>query len=161
MRPSRGISPVEAAVAFAVVAGATAAIVPACARAVRLTRTAEAAENVERLTLAAAHRFEDKNAPPLAAAPLTPAQVPRGSSVVDPAGTWDHPTWKALEFSLEEPHAYSYRVDVDVDPTTPVRVVANGDLDGDGVLSTFERSLVRDAKGVAPRPGLVVVSDLE
>ncbi|MGZ3473460.1 MAG: hypothetical protein ACXWUG_03440 [Polyangiales bacterium] len=157
----RSWTPVEAAIAFAVVFGALAATVPSCIRAVRLTKTAEAAENLEKLAQASALYLSQKQAAPLVATPLTPAAVPRGTTVEDQPGTWDHPTWKALAFSIEEPHAYAYRVDVDVDPLTPVRVVAHGDLDGDGVLSTFERSLVRDGKGVAPRPGLVVSSDLE
>jgi hypothetical protein len=144
-----------------VVFGALAATVPACIRAVRLTKTAEAAENLEKLAQASALHLSQKQPAPLVSTPLTPALVPRGTTIEDPQGTWDHPTWKALSFSIEEPHAYAYRVDVDVDPTTPVRIVAHGDLDGDGVLSTFERSLVRDAKGVAPRPGLIVTADLE
>jgi hypothetical protein len=158
--PRRSWTPVEAAAAFAVVFGALAATVPACIRAVRLTKTAEAAENLEKLAQASALRLSQKQ--PLLATPLTPAAVPRGTTVEDQPGTWDHPTWKALSFSIEEPHAYAYRVDVDVDPATPVRVVAHGDLDGDGVLSTFERSVGADGKGsVAPRPGLIVSSDLE
>lgn len=159
---SRQWTPVEAAVAFAVFFGALAATVPSCIRAVRVSRTAEAAENVEKLAQAAAVHLATKGAAALAAAPLTPSQVPRGTTVEDPPGTWDHPTWKALGFDIEEPHAYAYALQVDIDASTPARVVAHGDLDGDGVLSTFQRSVIRSKTGsIAPEPGLVVSSDLE
>jgi hypothetical protein len=148
-------TPVEAAVAFAVLGGALAAITPACLRSIRLTRTAEAVENLDKLAVAAAQQSA------LAPAPLTPATVPQGAAVTDPPGTWDHPTWQALGFALEEPHWYAYRVDVDADPRTPIRIVALGDLDGDGVHSTLQRTLVREGSGFVARPGLTVSNDLE
>lgn len=39
---------------------------------------------------------------------LTPAQVPRGELVVDPPGTWAHPTWRRLGLAFDAPHAYSF-----------------------------------------------------
>jgi len=74
-------------------------------------------------------------------APLTPAHVPRGELVKDPPGTWNHPTWRLLDFSFDVPHAYSFELQTsngaDVSSFT---ATARGDLDGDGVLSTFEIS---------------------
>jgi len=151
---------IELAIAFAVVGTAVAATVPACIRAVRVARTAEATENVESIFLAAMRVRADPEAT-LLSAPLTPAAVPRGAMVVDPTGTWEHPTWKTLGISYDDPHWYSYRVDVDPDSGTALRVVALGDLDGDGVLSSFERSATRDASGLVARPGMIVTADLE
>jgi type II secretory pathway pseudopilin PulG len=150
---------VEVAVAFCVLAGAAAALVPACMRSIRFARTAEAAENLRLLTEGAAQHLSTKGA--LASAPLTPANVPRGVLAEDPAGTWDHPTWKALGFELSDPHAYAYRLDVALDDATPLRVVAHGDLDGDGIVSTFQRTAVREGTRVVPTPGLLVTADLE
>jgi hypothetical protein len=151
------LTAVEAASVFAVVAGSLAVIVPACLRTVRVSRTAEASLNLERLTRAVVAL---PPAASLASTPLTPTAVPRGAPVVDSADTWDHPTWKALGFSLDEPHWYAYRVEVD-GPARRVSVVAHGDLDGDGMLSTYTRTATRDATGWVASPALVIDSDLE
>lgn len=157
-RPSRAI---ELAVVFAVIGTALAAGVPACLRAIRLSRTAEASESLEKLTVAGALYLEQKNATKLVSTPTTPAQVPVGAPVTDAEGTWSHPTFKALAFEAPQPHWYAYRVEIDPDLTTPLRVVAHGDLDGDGVLSTFSRSLGREGNQIVVRPGLLVTQDLE
>lgn len=71
---------------------------------------------------------------------LTPKDVPKGVTVVDPKGTWDHLTWRALGFGLTEAHAFSYQFGMKYDPIaakTSFEVTAHGDLDGDGSLSTF------------------------
>jgi hypothetical protein len=71
--------------------------------------------------------------------------------VVDPRGTWAHPTWHELSFEIASPHRYSYEF-----VTDGARFIARalGDLDGDGVLSTFERT------GQIGPDGAVVISDL-
>lgn len=89
-------------------------------------------------------------------APLTPAQVPRGSREVDPPGTWDHPTWRALEFSFESAHSYSFRFESEKTPDQATWTArAHGDLDGDGTLSQL-------SLGGVFRPGSApVLSDLD
>jgi hypothetical protein len=83
-------------------------------------------------------------------APLTPATVPRGELLADPPGTWDHPTWRSLGFRFEEPHAFSYSFESANGPEhSTFRATANGDLDGDGNLSTFVMS-GEIARGGAP-----------
>ena len=158
---SRGMTALEAAVAFAVIFGVLAAAVPACIRALRLSRTAEAAENLNVILVSTARLRADSPQTALASTPLTPSTVPRGDTALDPAGTWDHPTWKAIGFSLSEPHWYSYRIEMDRDVRTPVHVMAFGDLDGDGVLSTFERSAIREGTAIVPQPALIVTAELE
>lgn len=160
-RGARQSRAIELAVAFAVLGSALAAGVPSCVRAVRLSRTAEAAESLERLTLQGALYLEQKNAQKLVSTPTTPAQVPAGKATTDPEGTFAHPTFKALAFEPPQPHWYAYRVEIDPDPATPLRAVAHGDLDGDGVLSTFVRALGRDGPRIVVRPGLEVAQDLE
>jgi type II secretory pathway pseudopilin PulG len=147
---------VEGAIAFAIIGSLTAIIVPSCIRSVRTSRTAEATENLERIARAAVTHLNEKK--PLAPAPLTPPIVPRGSPTADPAGAWEHPSWQAVGFSLEDAHWYAYRLEVD---EVTVRVIAHGDLDGDGVLSTYERKLVREGNTWVLTPALVVTADLE
>jgi hypothetical protein len=151
-------TPVEGAVAFAIVGSIVAVGVPSCIRSVRTSRTAEATENLDRVAHAATTYLNDSTKKPLAAAPLTPPIVPRGSPAADPPGAWEHPSWQALGFSLEDAHWYAYRLEVE---DRAVRVVAQGDLDGDGILSTYERRIVREGATWVLSPAVIVTADLE
>ena len=53
------------------------------------------------------------------------------------AWLWDQEVWLALKFYVDEPHYYSYEYKT-IDPTRSFTVRAYGDLDCDGVYSTFE-----------------------
>jgi hypothetical protein len=76
-----------------------------------------------------------------ASVPQTPEHVPRGAPVVDPPGTWDHPTWRLLDFSFTTAHSYSFYFDSKNEPGhATFHAAAHGDLDGDGLVSTFEIS---------------------
>ena len=139
----RSISAVEASLAFAIVGSLFAAFVPAYLRELQASRATEAVEGLARIGAAAvAHAAGQELAasfpPP---APLTPSEVPRGSAVLDAEGTWDTPTWTALDFRFDRPHRYSFRFDVVADTARIwFDATANGDLNGDGILSTFQVS---------------------
>lgn len=106
-----------------------------------------------RATLLAAGRPVESAYP--ASAPLTPANVPKGELVVDPPGTWDHPTWRLLDFHIDEPHAFSFAFESENGPDgARFRATARGDLDGDGNLSTFVVS------GTSPKVGAPSTSPL-
>lgn len=140
MRP---ISPVEAALIFALGGSALAVFVPAFVKNVHASRLVEPLDGLSRLSGRAAQLADA--APQLSAypesAPLTPSNVPRGELVKDPAGTWSHPTWRLLDFSFDVPHAYGFElVSKNAADVSTYTVTARGDLDGDGVLSKFEVS---------------------
>ena len=62
-------------------------------------------------------------------------------SPVDPPGTWDHPTWRSLDFAWTVPHSFSFAFESHSSEGLAVfRARAHGDLDGDGLHSTFEIS---------------------
>lgn len=72
---------------------------------------------------------------------LTPSDVPRGRAQGDAAGTWDHPTWKELHFRFDRSHSFAFSFDgVNGPSEAHFSARAHGDLDGDGVLSTFRIS---------------------
>jgi hypothetical protein len=158
----RRFTPVELAVGFALIASALAVAIPAFVRDVHASRFVEPTDGLARLgqsALAYAEangRFPDP-------APLTPAVPPRGKKEVDPPGTWDAPTWQALAFRAAPdgvPHAYSFSFDV----PQPGGFVAQarGDVDGDGVLSTFEiRGILKAGEKPQLVPGLYVEAELE
>ena len=137
MRP---LAPVEAALAFALGGSVLAVTVPAFVRNLNASRMTEALDGLERISARANALADsapqDRAYPP--SCPLTPATVPRATLVTDPPATWNQPTWRLLGFSIDTPHAYSFQFDSTNDAKiSSFTVEAHGDLDGDGVVSTF------------------------
>lgn len=136
----RTLTPVELAALTSVVGSVLAVMVPSFVRNVHASYVSEATSGVNELAARAAARFEAAQSTGVLteSAPLTPSSVPRGARVKDPPGTWEHPTWKALEFGFTTPHAYSFAFNLEVTPElAKFAAVAHGDLDGDAVLSTI------------------------
>jgi hypothetical protein len=167
---------VEAATAIAILAAVLAVGVPAFVRDLHASRLTEPVAGLERLgasAVAYSHGRDPRNAM-AGSAPLTPSVVPRATLVVDPPGTWDAPAWRALAFRASPegaPHAFAFTMDatsVDTDVRSgAVRgsfvARAHGDLDGDGVTSTFEiRGRLSSAvPPIVLEPGMYVESELE
>jgi hypothetical protein len=157
----RRFTPIELAIGVALAGSVAAVAIPTFVREVHASRFAEPVDGLVRLGAAAvAHAETSQHFPE--SAELTPRTPPPGKKEVDPPGTWDAPTWRALDFRASPegvPHAYSFELE-STGNTFIAR--ARGDLDGDGLLSTFE------IRGVAPpgepprvEPGMYVESELE
>ncbi len=149
----RSFSALEFAAAFAIGGSLLAVAVPSFFKnlsASKLTEPIEGLDRMVRSAVAYAGRHpQEISFPP--SAPLTPAEVPRGVRVVDPPDAWKHLTWLSLDFGFDPcartatscgtPHAFSFKFDSELDPATQVMrftATAHGDLDGDGIVSTFE-----------------------
>jgi hypothetical protein len=141
--------------------------VPAFVRALSASKLTEALDGIATIsanavTKAETHRHEESFPPSVG---LTPAKVPRGEEVKDPDGTWDHLTWRALGFRMDRPHAYAFQFDSGMDTVTRTArfsVTAQGDLDGDGQLSSFQVQGER-APDQAARvlPGMLIAREYE
>ena len=137
----RTLSPVEAAAAVAIAGSVLAVMVPAFAKNLHASRLAEPLDGLNRIAARASAIAAAR--PPAIAYPasvgLTPEQVPRGEAHLDAAGTWDHPTWRTLGIEWTVPHHYSFEFLSENRPSGALfEAKAHGDLDGDGVFSTFE-----------------------
>jgi hypothetical protein len=159
---STALSPVQLAVAFAIGGSVLAVAVPQMRRDLRASRLAEPVESLSRIANAAVGPALEPGPRFPPSAPLTPAAVPRGTRVVDPPGTWDHPTWKALAFAPDGPHAFAYELESSAGKgEARFRASAHGDLDGDGVVSTLSLDGVADAHGARVLPELFVDREVE
>jgi type II secretory pathway pseudopilin PulG len=135
------------AAAPAVVGVLAAVAIPAFVKYTKRSKTVEASMNLRRLFDGQVSHFSAERANtsgeilPNQFATTTkpaPAQVPCGVAVA-PRG-FDQPGFKALNFAPQDPIRFQYQViseGVGTDARFTVRAV--GDLDCDGVLSTFER----------------------
>jgi hypothetical protein len=167
----RGIAPLEAAIAFALIGSLLAVAVPAFLREIHASRLAAVAYGREHaLAPSAPGMARAPVFPP--SAPLNPSSPPRGRCEIDPPEAWDGPTWVALSFRpvpAGTPHCFAFAFDSSAAATgapTPstFRAHAHGDLDGDGIPSTFEitgRSIEGDPHGAVLDPGMFVDAETE
>lgn len=159
----RRFTPVEIAIGVALVGSLLAVAVPTFVRDVHASRLVEPTDGLARMGANAIAHAETNNRFP-DSAPMTPAVPPRGKKEADPPGTWDTPQWKALDFRPAPegaPHAYSFAFDAPK-PNEAFVARARGDLDGDGLLSTFEiRGGIAPADKPRLAPGMYVESELE
>src|SRR3954469_15724841 len=173
----RSWSALELSAAFAVGGSLLAVAVPAFFRNLSASKLSEPIEGLDRMVSSAvsyaSRHPQEISFPP--SAPLTPAEVPRGVRVVDPPEIWKHLTWRSLRFGYcpeDErgvpacvPHAFSFKFDSALDPATQVMrftATAHGDLDGDGMVSTFQVRGER-APGQPARvlPGMFIDREVE
>lgn len=113
-------------------------------RQVNRSKTVEATMNVRRLYDASVSYFDSASYPefPASVGP-TPPLSQLGPDLMEPDPTlWDHPTWRALGFSVDEPSYYSYQYE-SAGSGWGARgaVTAFGDINGDGELEVFVRTL--------------------
>ncbi|MEZ4466122.1 MAG: hypothetical protein R3F43_17135, partial [bacterium] len=146
--------------AGALMPGVLAAVaIPAFIKYIRRSKASEARVEVRRLAMAArAYHAEFGKLP--AAAPPTPAEVPCGSGDPKPASPdlWAHPAWQALSFATPDNPRYQYSFEADA---TGFTARARGDLDCDGVLSTFEITGVLREGELDLSPGIHTRDELE
>jgi hypothetical protein len=167
---TRRFTPVELAIGFAIGGSLLAVAIPAFVREVHASRFVEPVDGLEHLGAAAiayAHTRPVAQAFP-SSAPLTPPVPPRGRCEADAPGVWEQPTWKALDFEPATPgtpHCFSFAFDSTLSPTrSAFRADAHGDLDGDGIVSTFEvtgHAVEGDPDGPTLDRGIFVDSEVE
>jgi type II secretory pathway pseudopilin PulG len=166
---TRGMTVIELAVTFAVGGSVLAVAVPAFVRNIHASALVEPVDGVKAIAegatvYARAHDVPHAYPP---SAPLTPAVVPRGTHEADPPGAWDTPSWRALGFRPAEEgaaHAFAFGFESSNGTTrSTFTAVSHGDLDGDGVTSTFFVMGHDQAgeKGPSIDTGVVVQSELE
>jgi hypothetical protein len=146
--------------------------VPAFQRYKRRSQTTEAMMNLRRLYDNAVGYYQMQHANSRGdvvsdrfpeSVPLTPSQIPCGEKAPVVRSDWAHPTWEALTFQPLDAMRYSYQFDSSgIGPTATFTAAAFGDLDCDGVYSTFVRIGSVDARNeVRGGPGLLVEDELE
>jgi hypothetical protein len=170
---ARQSAPLELAIAFALTGSLLAIAVPIFMHEVHASRLVEPVAGLERLGASAVTYAQEHTPVPGAPAfppstPLFPPSPPRGHCEADPPGAWETPTWTALAFRpvpAGSPHCFSFAFDSALSPAkSTFRAHAHGDLDGDGVSSTFEVTghyVEGDPVGPTLDPGMFVDSEVE
>ncbi|MCA9667709.1 MAG: hypothetical protein KC503_19050 [Myxococcales bacterium] len=125
--------------------------IPAFVHYTRLSKTTEARESLYKLRAGARTYFMNDHysssgqlAPkrlPAGSRDWTPSQscCSQGGKCMPNANEWSAPHWKALRFEMSDPHYFQYRFySSGTGRSTSVVIEARGDLDCDGIYSSFK-----------------------
>jgi prepilin-type N-terminal cleavage/methylation domain-containing protein len=166
MKKGRGFTIIELMIVVAILGIMASAAIPSWIKYVRRSRTIEAMMNIRKMYDGAVSYYVGEHADktgglqhnrfPDPAGP-TPVTPPKGIPTLVLPSAWGTPEWSALDFAVNDPMRYSYVFESNglSDSAAFAEMVAHGDLDGDGIYSTFERTCTGIVDGVMGGSGLV------
>jgi type IV pilus assembly protein PilA len=139
-RTSRGFTLVELMIVVVILGILAAVAIPAFTRYVKRSKTSEALGNLSRIYQTQVVYYtmsSERSVASFVYSSITQVAAPTASKYPANVAQWtSDPTWSALGFSIDSGHYYQYWTFPD---TTGFVAAAFGDLDGDGITSTFSR----------------------
>lgn len=170
-RARAGFTLIELMITVAIVGVLAAVAIPSYVQYTRRAKSSEALMNIRRMYDGAVAYYVGERADstgtalaqqfPESVGP-TPATIPSGVAYRPAPGEWDFAGWRALDFIVMDPIRYSYTFTSSGTGATAFgQMIAQGDLDGDGVPSFYRRVCTGVVHGVMGGSGLEMVNPTE
>jgi len=151
-KAQKGFTLIELMIVVAIIGILAAVAIPAFMKYIKKSKTSEARQFVKKIYDGARAYYMDRNGRETFADADTGAQFPAtpttntvpaqgaccsaGDKCMPNASQWTDETWVALQFSVDDPHYYSYQY-TSANVTQSFYGRAFGDLDCNGTYSTF------------------------
>jgi prepilin-type N-terminal cleavage/methylation domain-containing protein len=171
-----GFSLIELMVVVVIILVLAAVAIPSFMKYLTNAKTAEARIQIEKITMGARAYYLDSFASKSGGSiierqfPATVGMTPavtccaeKGRKCLPNAAIWDNPSWVALSYSMDDAHNYRYEfISSGTSTASAFTARAKGDLDCDGLESTFEMYGTIGAGGEPESSaGLVRIKQLE
>lgn len=170
MRKVRGFTLIELMIVVAIIGVLAAIAIPSFMKYIRRSKTSEAVMNLRKMYDGAVAYYLSEHADASGtmiarqfptSAPLTPATPPPAKRVNTAPADWKVGGWVALDFMVSDAQFFSYQFDAKGSPAHDASMIAHGDLNGNGVWSTFERDIHGTTDGVQGGLALYTIAELE
>jgi type IV pilus assembly protein PilA len=174
MKRTRGFTLVELMIVVAIIGVLSALALYGVSRYLKHAKSAEATANLGSIENGARQQYQRETSWGVAdsqlfvhtfcpTTALTPSVVPKSAKAMTPTSVWLSDGWTCLKFNVGEPQYYAYQHVSNSSTGTAASYTASayGDLDGNGVQSTFELSGHGGPLGDAIRDVFRVVNEDE
>lgn len=172
MSKVRGFTLIELMIVVAIIGLLSSVAIPSFIKYTRRAMTSEATMNIRRMYDGAVTYYVSEHANsngsaqdrrfPADAGP-TPSSIPAATRVQVTPSEWSSQEWQQLDFMVSDPVRFSYSFDSNglTGSLALGQMIAQGDLNGDGVPSLFQRSAAGGTEGVSGSGALYFVNEIE